>query len=45
MEIIMEQEEPKSVEEFISLWEECGGEDATRGIDFAKGKLILRASQ
>lgn len=39
MEIIMEQEEPKSVEEFISLWEECGGEDATRGIDFYEGKI------
>lgn len=38
MEAIME-EPPETAEAFVSLWEECGSEDMTKGLDFYEGKV------
>lgn len=40
MEAIME-EPPETADAFISLWEECGSEDMTKGIDFYDGKVTF----
>ena len=38
IEAIME-EPPTEVSEFLSLWEECGSDNMTKGIDFEKDKI------
>ena len=38
IEAIME-EPPTEVSEFFSLWEECGSDNMTKGIDFYEGKI------
>lgn len=38
MEAIME-EPPETAEEFVRLWEECGSENMTKGIDFYEGNI------
>lgn len=40
IETIME-EPPQTAEEFISLWEECGSDNMTKGIDFYEGKITF----
>lgn len=40
MEAIME-EPPQTVDKFLSLWEECGSNNMTKGIDFHEGKIIF----
>ena len=40
IEAIME-EAPEEVSTFISLWEECGGRNMTKGIDFYDGKISI----
>ena len=37
------KEPPTSVSEFLSLWEECGGEEVTKGISFDTEKIYFTA--